>query len=500
VYVVRLDSMNCEIAPARGVAPARVVCSDEMKSVDALSAYMTRGIPGESFGTSDVHVHVSGEPFRRRYSSELRLIKTMGVPFVLRELEVGHPKFDRALRDAVYGFADELIALASDVDRIEFDASLSPREDAIDTRMSVGMIGKRSWTAQGIIRASGSSGPPPDFFWQFPKDATAASYGMYADPEHAKGFVATLGELLDGWLDYNELGDVRRRPLVDAFEQMFTVPVHNAYASLPVGEPSRSPAGSRDRKDEAARKILGTHLFAIDNGGGRIQKFASELVKAFAYKPFRDRLVKSKLLRAEQLPVMRERSPKGKPGLPAGSKTFEMEFLPGAFSFEPSAPFLPTKEGGARKKLGGAPASVKTAPGPKTSIVLVAVPDGPRTWFAFGTDEALLLERLVETKAGNGATLTLRDGLAPLRTEKAVSAGFWSLAGTVGNLDDSVLGRDALWSRSAVGRLPHRGETPMLYRVLFEAVGPKVVISANVPQAVVEDIVALTVSAAPKSR
>jgi len=40
----------------------------------------------------------------------------------------------------------------------------------------------------------------------------------------------------------------------------------------------------------------------------------------------------------------------------------------------------------------------------------------------------------------------------------------------------------------------------MLWRVLFEPAGPKVVASANIPQAVVEDIVALTVSGAPKSR
>jgi hypothetical protein len=497
VYVVRLDAMSCQIAAARGVAAARVVCADEMNSVDALSPYMTRGLPAESLGASEVHFHVSAEPFRRRYSSELRLIKTMGVPFVLRELELGHPKFDRALRDAVYGFAEELIALASDLDRIDFDASLTPREDAIDARMSVAMVGLRSWTAQGIVRASGGSGPPPDFFWQLPKDSTAASYGTYADPEHARGFVASLGELLDGWLDYNELPDARRRPLVDTFQEMFTIGAHSVYASLPSGAPSR-PVPDANRKTEATRKLLGAHVFALDHGGERIQKFASELVKAFGNKPFRDRLVKSKLVRAEQLPVLRERAAKGK-GLPAGSKTFEIEFAPEAFSTESSASF-PTKESGRRKAPGAAPASKKAAAGPKTSVVFILVPDGPRTWGAFGTDEALLVGRLVEAKSGNGATLTLRDGLAALRGEKAVSAGFSSLAAALGSFDESVLGGDAPWTKTAVGRLPHRGETPMLWHLLFEPAGPKVVMSGNIPQTVVEDLVALTVSGAPKNR
>lgn len=497
VYVVRLDAMSCQIAGARGVAPARVVCSDEMGSVDALSPYMTRGLPGESFGTSEVHFHVSAEPFRRRYSSEFRLIKTMGVPFVLRELELGHPKFDRALRDAVYGFADELIALANDLDRIDFDASLSPREDAIDTRMSVTMVGQYSWTAQGIVRAAGGSGPPPDFFWQLPKDSTAASYGTYADPEHARGLVASLGELLDGWLDYNELADARRRPLVDAFEEMFTIGAHSAYASLPSGTTSRPALPEANRKADAARKLLGAHVFAVDHGGERIQKFASELVKAFGNKPFRERLVKSKLLRADQVPVMRERAPKGK-GLPAGSKTFEVEFAPGTFSSEPIA--SPAKESGRRKAAGAAPAPTKATVGPKTSVFFILVPDGPRTWGALGTDEPLLVERLAEARSGNGATLTLRDGLAPLRSEKAVSAGFSSLAAALESLDDSVLGSDALLNKTAMSRLPHRGETPMLWRVLFDALGPKIVLAGNIPQSVAEDLVALTVSGAPKSR
>src|SRR5262249_37157122 len=149
--------------------------------------------------------HVAAEPFRRRYGSEIALVRTMGVPFLLRELELGHPKFDRALRDAMYGVADEVIALAKDVDRIDLDASLSPREDAIDTRMTIAMNGQQSWTAQGIVRASGAAAAAPDFFWQLPKDATAASYSVYADPEHARGLSAALGQLLDGYLDYQEL-------------------------------------------------------------------------------------------------------------------------------------------------------------------------------------------------------------------------------------------------------------------------------------------------------
>jgi hypothetical protein len=363
--------------------------------------------------------------------------------------------------------------------------------------MTISMVGQHSWVAQGLVRASASSGPPPDFFWQLPQDSTTASYSAYADPEHARSVVAALGALFDGWLDYNELGDARRRPLVDAFQEMFTIGAKSVYAALPAATPGPQSADEGDRKAESARRILGAHIFATDQGGPRLQKFASELVKAIGYRPFRDRLVKQKLLRADQWPVARERTSKTKKAAPAGSKTFELEFSPGAFASDSSAA-SPAAKPGAARKTDVAPRAAKG--GSKTSVVLVVVPDGPRTWFGFGTDEALLVDRILEAKGGNGATLSLRDGIAPLRTENAVSAGFSSLSSALGSLDESLFGSDPLGGRHALGRLPHRGETPMLWNVRFESVGPKLTASVMVPQSVVEDVVALTVSGAPKSR
>lgn len=496
-YAVRFEGLDCAIAPARGLAPARVVCADEAGSVDALTPYMARGLPTETFGASEVHAHVVAEPFRRRYSSELALIKTMGVPFLLRELEIGHPKFDRALRDVVYGIADEVIALANDVDRIDLDAALSPREDAIEASLSMAMVGQRSWLSQGTVRAAAASGLPPDVFWELPEDATGASYSSYADPEHARGLAQSLGELLDGWLDYSELSEARRRPLVEAFEDLFTLGGRSAFASLPLA--SAPHTSEVDAKTEAARRVIGAHLFVIDHGGERFQRFASELVKTANDRRFREHLVKTKLLRPDQLPTARERAPKGKKPLSAGSRAFEFEFPPSAFSSEPPGAGSPEKP--AAKKSGAvAPAIAKKAVGSRTSVVLLVVPDGPSTWFAFGTDESALIDRLAEVKAGNGATLALRDGLGPLRSEKAISAGFSSLAGVLPGFDTSLIpGTEGLGSPRVLSRLPHRGETVMLWSMVAEAVGPKLSMSAVVPQAVVEDIVAIAVSQAPRT-
>lgn len=490
VYAVR-GPVDCVVTPARGAAPARLVCSDGMDSVDALSPYMARGLPTETFGTSDVHAHVTADPFRKRYGSELALIKTMGVPFLLRELELGHPKFDRALRSVMYDFADELIALAKDVQRIDLDASLSPREDAIDVHAMLTMNGQQSWTAQAAVRAAAAGGPAPDFFWRLPKDATAASYSVYADPEHTRGIAASLGQLLEGWLDYNELPENRRRPLVDAFVEVLTTNARSAYTSLPASSEGSSST-------DTTKPLVGEHLFVLDHGGDRLQRFASELVKSMNSRPFRERLVKSKLLKAEQVPTSRERAPKGKKEGPAGSKTFEFEFPANAFAPE-SAAVTPPSPAARTKKNQAAGGKPGKKPDAKTRVVLVAVPDGPYTWFGFGTDEAALLERLLEAKAGNGSTLVLRDGLGPLHTDRAVSAGFSSLAALAAALDTGRFSNGGPDLTRNLARLPHRGEVPILWNVLFDAIGPKITASSSIPQAVVEDLIALAVSLRPRN-
>jgi hypothetical protein len=50
---------------------------------------------------------------------------------------------------------------------------------------------------------------------------------------------------------------------------------------------------------------------------------------------------------------------------------------------------------------------------------------------------------------------------------------------------------------AVLGRLPHRGETPMLWRIAVDAKGPLVTAAIRVPKAVVEDVVALAASHLP---
>jgi hypothetical protein len=495
-YLVKVDShIVCVAARALGAAPARIICSDQSDSAQALMPYMTRGLPTESFGTDEIHAHVTAEPFRRRYGSQLALVRTVGVPFALRELEVDHPKFDRALRDVLYGLADEITALAYDVDRVDLDVGLAPSNDAVFVKTSFGLVGKRSWWAQMAANAADHQAVAPEVFFKLPGDATSGSYSTYSDPDRVRGVAAALRELLDGWLDYQGLSQGRRTPLVDAFEQALTTGAKSAYVTLPV-PPSAGPAAQGER--EQLRLALGAHVMVVDQGGDRFVRLVSELTKALGDAKFREHLSKSKLLSGVKLPAARERAPKAVKGLPAGSKVFEVDVPASAFSESDGLAQLLGEPALAGAKKDAKPKATKVKGEPLT-VLIVAVPDGALTWFAFGTDEKLLETRLAAARAGTGETLAKRDGLAALHTDPVVSGGFSSLGAVLSQLGRKFSDAKGSADSGAIARLPHQGQTPMLWRATVDAHGPKLSAAMQIPKTVVEDIVAFAASqAAPR--
>ncbi len=477
-YRIENGTLACLDVPALGASPARVVCSDEADGVNALAPYMARGLPSESFGASEVHIHVLAAPFRKRYSTQLMLLRTMGVSVALRELSLDYPKFDRALSDVLYPLADELIALGADIDRLDLDMTLTPNSDALDTNFVFALDGQQSFTGQALARSAGKGGPAPDIFWRLPGDATGATYSAYSDGARLRGIASSLRALLVGWLDYEQLSDVRQAALGQAFEDMLTLDAHSAYATLPILPSnvtgSTSPA---DRMRQTIQASLSGGLFIVDRNGDRFTRFASELVKSLDDKGFRAHLVKSKLVRAEQIPTARERGPRLAKGLPSGTKVFEFT-LPGDAFGETDALEAPSK---GKKRAAAQP----------LSVFFVAVPDGSSTWFGYSTDEKAIEDRLAGLRAGTASRLDKRDGLASLRSDTALTAGFSTLEAL-----SASLAAAGDFGMDAFSHLPHHGETPMLWHTTSDARGPRATWTGRIPKEVVQDAVALAATAA----
>jgi hypothetical protein len=488
-YRVKLgNGLSCMLVRALGAAPARAVCSDDAVNADALAPYMSCGMPTESFGQGELHAHVTADPFRRRYGSQVTLVRTVGVPFLLRELSLDQPKFDRALRDVLYGLADEVIALSYDLERVDFDATLATGGNELDVSTTISMMGQRSWLAETAVKAAGRGSPAPDVFWKLSGDVLSASYSAVPDPDRFRGPAAALRELADGWLDYHKLPAPRRTPLVEALEQIMTTSAAAAYATVP-DEASLPPAEyGKATTVESVKASIGENLFVVDQGGDRFVRFASELVKALGDAGFRKHLAQSNVLEAKEIPTGKERAPKFAKGLAPKTRVFEV-------TIPLSALESASRMAKARRGQKALPPPHPAKPGEAVNVVFVAMPDGPVTWFAFGTDEKLLETRLADVKAGTAPTLAARPGLAALKTESAVSAGFSSLAALVEGIRNSLGGKDAP-SIKSLSMLPHRGEVPLLWRGTADATGPKLVGTARLPRELVEDLVAMAAASA----
>lgn len=477
------SDLACVAAPARGMAAARVVCSADAEGADALAPYMTRGLAEESLGPSEVHVHVLSEPFRRRYGNQLNLVKTMGVPFALRELSLGHPKFDRALSDALYSLADELILIAKDAERLDVDLSLSPSGDAALATGSLKFLAQESALAKAVARSASHAAPAPDAFWKLPGDSLAASFGTQADTEALRPVATSIGAVLDGWLEFHKLPDRRRVALVEAFSGAFTQLGRAVYASLPPGSPvvaKNAPSEVRG----ALRSLLGGHVAAIESGGERILALANEVVKSFGEKAFRDDLVKTGVFAADELPVLRHKTARIK-GLAQPAHVFELEVPLQALSREKNA-------AGARKK-GLPPKASSMLVAESVRAYLVIAPDGPLHWVALSGDQRDLVDRLAGAHAGSGPNLGTRTGLERLRTQPSVGAGFTTLAVALAGLAE----RTVPGGLAALQRAPHKGMTPLLWRATSDPAGPRMTFEGTLPRAVVEDIVALAAGSVP---
>lgn len=474
-YRVRIGKdLVCLAGPARGAVPARVVCSDEPEGVDALSPYMTRGLPTETIAESDIHAHVLAEPLRRRYGSQVKLVKTVGVPQLLRELSLDDPSFDRALGETLHALADEVVALARDVNRLDVDVSLAPSGHDVSFGAKFAFVGQESTIAKATAHTAGLSEPAPELFWRLPADAPAATFWNRVDPELCRPVAVSVRTLLDAWLAHHKLARKTRTVLVEALEGVLTASPHVAVASLPP-EPG-PPSPSTSDTAEFLKEAVSGQLMVVDAGGDRIVAFLSGLASAFGDKAFRASLVKDKIVFADEMPTVKARAPRATSKLPKGTRVFEIE--------APASKAVPDRTRGAAT----AQAKEKEK-APPFRLLIVAVPDAKVHWFASGMDEKTLASRILDARSGKAPGLGGRAGLAPLRDLPVLGAGYTSLV-AVADRFAAATG----FGRAALSALPHRGETPLLWRATAAAEGPALRVEGTLSRESVEDIVVLLAS------
>jgi hypothetical protein len=478
VYALGDEPSRCFVARALGSAPARFVCGDEPADVQALLPYMTRGMPRETFGTSDVHVELRVDPVRARYARDLRQLKSL-VPVALSHMAIDVPRVDRAMGDALHALADEANAIVDDVQRLDLDIKLLRNTGSAELSGSVQFRKQTSWTAQTLFEREPSA--PPELFWALPRDASAAGFVYPVSPVRYEKIRRTFGELVDGLLEHEKVGRAVRDQVLDVVTESFKTdaPWARAEGALPPATPPKLGSAA-DEARERLRQQLGWHVAAVAQKADTHLADVAKLVKIYGSPELRRLLEKRAKVKLQHVPTVRKRAPRVR-GLPAGSVAYEIT-VPGQF-------FDAEDFGSAMRRDWPRPEKPPVQPKAKPPsakplpIVFLIVPDGDRTWFAVSTDEKLLVEKLTKLKT-QADTLAARPDVTALKSQPARAGGFFTINSI---LSGTPFAGTA--STRVASALPHHAETPIPYKVTTTPGAARSLIwSATVPRAALEDL------------
>jgi hypothetical protein len=466
--------MSCALAVSVGIAPVRLICSDSWQSVEELWPYASRGLPKENLGTDDLKLELRAAPLKRRYEQEIGAVRMLA-SLLLRQIQTDNARLDRALTDVAYGLADELKALAFDFDRIEVRAKLDDTGKMLEVGSGVAFVDQTSFYAASLRDVGQRSGPAPELFWKLPGSAPAASFGSGSDPKRLALPMAALTELVDAYLEQQKLGQALRRHVRGVVEALPAFAVANVQASFQT--PLAKDPTPRDRLNQ----VIGVQVGIFQQRADRLSKLFTELSAVLTDRDF-TRLAKERLgLDARSLPKMRTRAVRVA-GFPARGSAFTLELPATLLARWPDS----------ESKADASAKKPKAQPGGPGTVVVLLVPDGEQTWFSAAADEKTAVSRLESARAGKDGNLEQIAGLAPLKSERLVGGGFYTLEAMLGWLQMSAPGRPG----DIAGLLsiaPNRGRSPAVVRwkVTENGKGHRFDSSISVPQGAFQDLAGL---------
>lgn len=466
------DDVSCAASVAVGSAPARLVCGHRAHDVEGLLAYATRGLPNEPLPNLDFQMELRLEPVKKKYEAEIGSARLFA-GFLLREVQVDNPRFDRALSDVAYTLVDETIAFVHDLDKLRVSSNVDAQKNLVNLRFDTMYKGQKSWLVQASVETLPMA-PPPDLFWQLPADSSAASYTLGYKPARLKPIGRTLGELLDGYLDAQKVPTKLRNQATKALESMFDNAITKQVRAQ--GELSEIP---KDPSLAAAYRLFGWSVGSAEVELKSVQGVFDNLA-AISANPELAKVLKDRLkVDGTVLPKLTARAVQVK-GFKPGAKAYRLDIPQAVFEKYAKSEWAAL----VRNPVVKAKGPVKMVP---VSFVLAS--DGDRTWIGMSPDEKALLKRLELLKDPKQPTLASKPGLEALKGKPVLAGGFATLARFSGQFG-ALAGKDGELGK-LITNLPHHGETPILFDYEVTVAGPQIGMGFTVPRAAVEDLGAL---------
>jgi hypothetical protein len=453
-FHVEMEGAHCLLAWAMGAAPVRLVCSDKARALDELGPYLTRGLPGEALVSSELFVEVRAEPWRRRFGRQVQMVK-LGVPFVLRELELDHPAFDSVVSDTLYSLADEVVQLSDDLDAVRLLGKMQPATQTMDFSMSIKLRGQRSWLGQWLREAEQSMAAPPEMFWSLPGAAHDAGYHAQVSGPRQQALVAGMSKLLGGALDYLGVPARLRQDTTRAFDTF----CKDAGPTCEAGGDTSTSASSARGDDY--------HLTGSSEKG-QLDQLLQQLY--LVYSQPATRKVLEKKFEIKEWPQVISRRPSAGSGLPATTTVYEMS--------------LPANLRELFSRGGSSD--------PAKKLYVASLDVAGRNWLATASDEKLLAQQL-NAMASTAAKATLADNrrLDPLRQSRTLGAGFFTVNSSLAAIRDL-----APELKLKASSLEHGGTTPILYRSVVAGGGTELSFSVSLPKPVMADVAAAVMAIA----
>jgi len=461
------DQVSCAAGVAVGSAPARLVCGHRAHDVDGLFNFATRGLSNVPLPNVDFQVELRLEPVKKKYQAELGSARLLA-GFLLREVQIDNPRFDRALSDVAYSLIDEATAVVHDLDKVRLDGTLDSAKNLVNARFNLKFAGQKSWLVQASTETLSMVEPAPELFWQMPADSTQAAFGAGWKPGRLKPIGKTLAELVDGYLESQKMPAGFRNQASKSVELLFEQSTKQVRAQ---GELPDLPS---DPLLAAGYRVFGWQVAALDGDAKGPIAFLDNLSGTLSSRDLA-RLLKARLnLDPALWPKVSSHGVQLR-GFKPGAKAYRFDisrellekYAKGQFKLEP------TPKG---------KTAAKSIP-----LSLIVAFDGDHTFIGASPDEKALLKRLESLKDPQAPVLRSREGLDALKGTPHAAGGFFTLNRFAGQFG-ALAGDDA---QKLLSALPHHGDTPILFSYDLAASGPELGMSFALPRAAIEDLGAL---------
>ncbi len=453
---------SCAVAVSLGTAPARLICGRGTKDVDALLPYATRGLPSEPQTGADFELTLDAKPLQDHYGQDVTALRLFA-SVAQREVALDSPQFDRALQDAIYGGADEVINLFNDLGQLRLEARLDAARNVLAGSAELRLKGSSSWVA-GTIAAMKPVAVPATLP-RLPPGATLAAYNTNFPAERYAAFARIAGELVEGLLEHEKLPEATRKRARRVVDGSFVkLPESFGFAVSPgqkddLGYQHADTVITRFSEPSARALGLYTDFFGL-LGDAAVKKWS-----------------KGKLQLDDKVWPKLSKKPLKLAGFKAPATLFEVSFDMKALA-------------GTNDKL--AKALEKLLPvgsaAQRAVIDIIVQPDGEFTYVLTGDDPKEMARVMAEHKKAEPGAFFAK----PTRNDKIMAAGFLTLAYFARAIERSTkkpeLGK-------AVAATPNRGQTPIPFSTTVGINSAR--FDIELPAALFSDASAAVISAGP---